>query len=124
LGRKSGNPLSLPQFVVFRALSRSFADENRFDNERFFAHIPPVSRKLRYIPLMFHQLTNLQIEQELGHRLKQRRLELNLSQAKVAEKIEIKVGVRNDREQEVTSGVAESDEVVIRPPSASANEFK
>lgn len=35
---------------------------------------------------MFHQLTNLQIEQELGHRLKQRRLELNLSQAEVAEK--------------------------------------
>lgn len=35
---------------------------------------------------MFHQLTNLQIEQELGHRLKQRRLELNLSQTEVAEK--------------------------------------
>ena len=41
-----------------------------------------------------------------------------------ADKIEIKVGVRNDREQEITSGVAESDEVVIRPPSAAANEFK
>lgn len=35
---------------------------------------------------MLHQLTNLQIEKELGHRLKQRRLELNLSQAEVAEK--------------------------------------
>ena len=45
-------------------------------------------------------------------------------QAKTADKIEIKVGVRNDREQEVLSGVAEADEVVIRPPSAAANEFK
>lgn len=44
--------------------------------------------------------------------------------AKTAEKLEIKVGVRNDREQEVLSGVAEADEVVIRPPSAAANEFK
>jgi transcriptional regulator with XRE-family HTH domain len=35
---------------------------------------------------MIHQLTNFQIEQELGHRLKQRRLELNLSQAEVAER--------------------------------------
>ena len=35
---------------------------------------------------MFYQLTNLQIEKEFGHRLKQRRLELNLSQAEVAEK--------------------------------------
>jgi transcriptional regulator with XRE-family HTH domain len=35
---------------------------------------------------MFHSLTNLQIEQELGHRLKQRRLELNLNQTEVAEK--------------------------------------
>lgn len=34
---------------------------------------------------MFHSLTNLQIEQELGHRLKHRRLELNLSQDAVAE---------------------------------------
>ena len=44
--------------------------------------------------------------------------------AKTAEKLEIKVGVRNDREQEILSGVAESDEVVIRPPSAEKNEFK
>ena len=35
---------------------------------------------------MFHELTSLQIEKELGRRLKQRRLELNLSQAEVAEK--------------------------------------
>ena len=41
---------------------------------------------MRKNPLMLHQLTNPQIEQELGHRLKQRRLELNLSQAEVAEK--------------------------------------
>lgn len=35
---------------------------------------------------MFHQFTNLQIEQELGRRLRQRRLELNLSQSEIAER--------------------------------------
>jgi hypothetical protein len=34
------------------------------------------------------------------------------------------LGARNDREQEITTGVKEGDEVLIRPPSAEANEFK
>jgi len=51
-------------------------------------------------------------------------VEKHPGKAKTAEKLEIKVGVRNDREQEILSGVAESDEVVIRPPSAEKNEFK
>ena len=64
------------------------------------------------------------VTKEEGKHYVSKLVEKQPGQAKVAEKIEIKVGVRNDREQEVISGVAESDEVVIRPPSASANEFK
>lgn len=43
---------------------------------------------------------------------------------KIVEKITIKAGVRNDREQEIIEGVTENEEVVIRPPSAASNEFK
>jgi len=39
-------------------------------------------------------------------------------------KVEVQVGARSDREQEMLSGVTEGDRVVIRPPSADANEFK
>ena len=64
------------------------------------------------------------VTKEEGKHYVSKLVEKKPGQAKVAEKIEIKVGVRNDREQEVLSGVAESDEVVIRPPSAEKNEFK
>ncbi len=39
-------------------------------------------------------------------------------------RVDVQVGARNDREQEITTGVKEGDEVLIRPPSAEANEFK
>ncbi|MBL9004250.1 MAG: efflux RND transporter periplasmic adaptor subunit [Myxococcales bacterium] len=39
-------------------------------------------------------------------------------------RVDVQVGARNDREQEILSGVKENDEVLIRPPSAEANEFK
>ena len=39
-------------------------------------------------------------------------------------RVDVQVGARNDREQEITAGVKEGDEVLIRPPSAEANEFK
>lgn len=39
-------------------------------------------------------------------------------------RVEVKLGARNDREQELLEGVSEGDEVLIRPPSAEANEFK
>lgn len=44
--------------------------------------------------------------------------------AKVVEKVPIKTGVRNDREQEIIEGVVENEEVAIRPPSAANNEVK
>ena len=40
------------------------------------------------------------------------------------QKVEVQVGGRNDREQEVVSGLSEGDQVLIKPPSAEANEFK
>jgi HlyD family secretion protein/macrolide-specific efflux system membrane fusion protein len=40
------------------------------------------------------------------------------------EKVEVKVGARNDREIEVLSGVAEGDKVLIKPGSSAENEFK
>ncbi len=40
------------------------------------------------------------------------------------QKVEVQVGGRNDREQEVVSGLSENDQVLIKPPSADANEFK
>lgn len=43
---------------------------------------------------------------------------------KKTERAPVKVGARNDREQEILSGLAEGDEVEIQPPSAEANEFK
>ncbi len=39
-------------------------------------------------------------------------------------RVEIQVGARNDREQEIVGGLAEGAEVQIKPPSAEANEFK
>lgn len=39
-------------------------------------------------------------------------------------RFDVQVGARNDREQEILGGVKEGDEVLIRPPSAEANEFK
>lgn len=39
-------------------------------------------------------------------------------------RVDVQVGARNDREQEITAGLAEGDEVQIKPPSAEANEFK
>lgn len=39
-------------------------------------------------------------------------------------KTEVEVGARNDRDQEITSGVKQGDRVLIKPPSADANEFK
>ncbi len=40
------------------------------------------------------------------------------------DKVKVEVGARNDRDQELKSGVAAGDRVVIRPPSADANEWK
>lgn len=40
------------------------------------------------------------------------------------ERVDISVGARNDREQEILSGIVEGAEVQIKPPSAEANEFK
>ncbi len=40
------------------------------------------------------------------------------------DKIEVKVGARNDREIEITSGVASGDRVLIKPASSSENEYK
>ena len=40
------------------------------------------------------------------------------------EKVEVKVGARNDREVEVTSGLKEGDRVLIKPASSSENEVK
>jgi DNA-binding XRE family transcriptional regulator len=54
-----------------------------FGDEWKNASFRPERIQLRPFPFMFHQLTNLQIEQEHGHRLKQRRLELMLSQSEV-----------------------------------------
>lgn len=40
------------------------------------------------------------------------------------QRVDVQVGARNDREQEILSGASEGEEVLIRPPSAEANEFK
>jgi HlyD family secretion protein/macrolide-specific efflux system membrane fusion protein len=39
-------------------------------------------------------------------------------------RVDIQVGARNDREQEILGGLGEGTEVLIKPPSAEANEFK
>ena len=39
-------------------------------------------------------------------------------------KVEVQVGARSDRDQEIVSGINEGDRVLIKPPSADANEFK
>jgi multidrug efflux pump subunit AcrA (membrane-fusion protein) len=39
-------------------------------------------------------------------------------------RLDIQGGARNDREQEILSGLTEGDQVLIKPPSAEANEFK
>lgn len=40
------------------------------------------------------------------------------------EKVEVKVGARNDRQIEIASGIAEGDKVLIKPASSSENEYK
>jgi len=40
------------------------------------------------------------------------------------QRVDIKGGARNDREQEVLEGLSEGAEVLFKPPSAEANEFK
>jgi membrane fusion protein, macrolide-specific efflux system len=40
------------------------------------------------------------------------------------ERVKVELGARNDREQELLHGVAAGDRVLIRPPSADANEWK
>jgi membrane fusion protein, macrolide-specific efflux system len=40
------------------------------------------------------------------------------------ERIAVKVGARNDRDQELLSGIAPGERVLIKPPSAEANEWK
>jgi len=42
----------------------------------------------------------------------------------ITKRVDIEVGARNDREQEIVAGLAEGDEVLIRPPTAEANEYK
>ncbi|MDB4965989.1 MAG: putative rane protein [Myxococcales bacterium] len=40
------------------------------------------------------------------------------------DKVEVKVGARNDREIEIASGIAEGDKVLIKPGSSAENEYK
>jgi HlyD family secretion protein/macrolide-specific efflux system membrane fusion protein len=40
------------------------------------------------------------------------------------QKVEVKVGARNDREIEVTSGIAEKERILIKPESSAENEYK
>jgi transcriptional regulator with XRE-family HTH domain len=57
------------------------------DREQSFAHFQRISTISRGLLLnMFTFLSNPQIEQELGKRLKNRRLEMNLSQEQVAKR--------------------------------------
>ena len=39
-------------------------------------------------------------------------------------KTEVHVGARNDRELEIVDGIAEGQQVLIKPASASENEYK
>jgi RND family efflux transporter MFP subunit len=39
-------------------------------------------------------------------------------------RVYVELGLRNDREQEIVSGLSEGDEVQIRPPTAEANEYQ
>ena len=40
------------------------------------------------------------------------------------ERVKVELGARNDRDQEIKSGLREGDRVLIKPPSADANEWK
>ena len=40
------------------------------------------------------------------------------------DKVEVKLGARNDREIEIASGLAEGDKVLIKPASSADNEYK
>jgi hypothetical protein len=40
------------------------------------------------------------------------------------ESVEVKVGAANDRQQEITAGLAEGDRIWINPPSAEGSELK
>ena len=42
----------------------------------------------------------------------------------IGDKVEVKVGAKNDREMELLSGVAEGDQILIKPASSAENEFK
>jgi transcriptional regulator with XRE-family HTH domain len=53
---------------------------------RFSAHSSPRRIFLSNFPFMLRVLSNLQVEQELGRRLRRRRLDLNISQTALAEK--------------------------------------
>ena len=44
--------------------------------------------------------------------------------AKTADKTEVTVGARNDREIEIASGIKEGDKVLIKPASSAENEYK
>lgn len=41
----------------------------------------------------------------------------------VTSRVDVRVGTRNDREQEILSGLEEGDDVLIKPPTAEANEY-
>jgi HlyD family secretion protein/macrolide-specific efflux system membrane fusion protein len=40
------------------------------------------------------------------------------------EKVEVQLGARNDRDVEILSGIAEGDQILIKPASAAENEYK
>jgi HlyD family secretion protein/macrolide-specific efflux system membrane fusion protein len=40
------------------------------------------------------------------------------------DRVEVQLGARNDREVEITAGVADGDRLLLRPPSAAENEMK
>lgn len=40
------------------------------------------------------------------------------------DKVKVKVGTRNDRNQEIISGISAGDRILIKPPSSEANEWK
>lgn len=61
---------------------------------------------------------------EKGQTFVNRVVKLPDGKGQKTERVDIKAGARNDRDQEIESGLAEGAEVQIKPPSAEANEFK
>jgi len=47
-----------------------------------------------------------------------------VEKGKKQEQVEVHVGARNDREVEVTDGIKEGDEIMIKPGSSAENEYK